>query len=115
MNVHASMETSSSSIVSVGDVRDVVPWMPVQRLLQAPLIQIMPDEAHAACQHEETIQASMLNKLINLCILEGTTGPKHVNKASSNTAIHIQNEVGLLGRGDLLDTKRETQHLVTVK
>merc|ERR1719183_571532 len=100
MVVHLSKATGYSGII--GDVCNIVPWMPVQRLLQAPLIQVMADEAHAACQHEETIQASILNKLIDLCILEGATGPKHVNEAGSNTAIHIQNEVGLFGRGDIL-------------
>merc|ERR1719420_230670 len=112
MIVHVSMETISSVIVSAGDVCDVVPRMPVKGLLQAPLVQVMPDEAHTACQHKKAVQASMVNELIDLCILEGTTGPKHVNEASSNTTVHIQNKVGLLGRCDFLNTKCETQHFV---
>jgi hypothetical protein len=35
------------------DVRDVVPWMSVESLLQALLIHVMTDETDAAAQHEQ--------------------------------------------------------------
>merc|ERR1711904_765764 len=75
----------------------------------------MTNEACAPCQDKQPIQASIFNKLIDLRIFEGTAASKHVNEASSNTTIHVQNEVSLLGRGDLLNTQSKIEHFMLCK
>eukprot|EP00983_Pelagomonas_calceolata_P053483 1143307-Pelagomonas_calceolata.AAC.3 len=44
-------------------VEDIIPWMPVQRLLHPFLVQRMPDEAYAACYHKQRIQVANLHNM----------------------------------------------------
>mmetsp|Transcript_95423 Transcript_95423/g.150198 ORF Transcript_95423/g.150198 Transcript_95423/m.150198 type:complete len:240 (+) Transcript_95423:133-852(+) len=108
--LHAQVITKLHSLSLIcSNVGDIIPRMSVQRLLQALLIQVMPDETSRARQHEETIQATMVDQLINLFVLECSTASKHVNKATRNATIHIQNEVGLFGSCNLLNAQCEIQ------
>mmetsp|Transcript_75013 Transcript_75013/g.117377 ORF Transcript_75013/g.117377 Transcript_75013/m.117377 type:complete len:152 (-) Transcript_75013:2906-3361(-) len=95
--LHAQVITKLHSLSLIcSNVGDIIPRMSVQRLLQALLIQVMPDETSRARQHEETIQATMIDQLIDLFVFEGAATPKHVDEATSNAAIDIQDEICFL-------------------
>lgn len=46
------------------EVRDIIPRVAVQRLLQTLLVQEVADETNATTKHEQAVQAAVLNLLI---------------------------------------------------
>eukprot|EP00047_Mylnosiga_fluctuans_P002395 m.224315 g.224315 ORF g.224315 m.224315 type:complete len:1021 (+) comp11078_c0_seq1:64-3126(+) len=85
------------------EVHNVVPGVSVQTLLQALLVQIVADKAGGPAQHEQAVQAAHLDVLIRLLGREGAALAQEIHKCDSNCAIHIENEVRLLGGRDLLN------------
>merc|ERR1712224_252401 len=73
-------------------VRDVVPWVAVQRLLQAFLINVMPDKADRAPQHEEPVQHPKLDEFVGLFSRESSTITQQVDKAHGDASIHIEDK-----------------------
>jgi len=65
--------------------------MAIQTLLQAFLIQIVPDKANRATQDKQAIQTAICNQLVHFFRGKGTTTAEHVNKANSNAAVDIEN------------------------
>jgi hypothetical protein len=72
-------------------VTNVIPWMAIQSLLQAFLIQVMPNKADRAAQDKEPVQTPILNQLIHFLRAKGTATAKHVDKANGNAAVDIEN------------------------
>jgi hypothetical protein len=73
--------TSSSSSIAIAalvhvalNVRDVIPGVPVQRLFQALLVQIVADEANGPAQYKQAVETAVGNELISLLLCEGTAG-----------------------------------------
>mmetsp|Transcript_70290 Transcript_70290/g.147151 ORF Transcript_70290/g.147151 Transcript_70290/m.147151 type:complete len:242 (+) Transcript_70290:138-863(+) len=84
--------------------------MAVQGLLQAQLIQVVPNEAHGSPQDEESVQASKVHQVVALFPGKGTAGPDHVNEAHGDAAVHVEDQVGALPRRQLLHLQRKVQH-----
>lgn len=76
--------------------------MAVQRLLEPELIQVVADEADRSAQHEEAVEAAEGHEVVALLFREGAAGADHVHEAHGDTAVHVQDQVGPLARGDLL-------------
>jgi len=55
------------------DVSDIVPWVSVQALLQTLLVQEVTNEAHAASQHEQSVQTSNVHVLSGFLNSEAAT------------------------------------------
>lgn len=53
----------------------------------------------------------MVHKFVDLIEFEGTAATHHVDKATSNASVYVQDEVSLLGCGYLLNTKRKLEDL----
>ena len=47
-------------------VRNVVPWMSVQSLLEPLLVKVVTNEAHAAAEHKQCIEGAYLYVLLGL-------------------------------------------------
>lgn len=72
--------------------------------------QIKPtNEANAAAEDKQTVYGTHLD--VFLCLLPGETArvAEHVNKRHSDHSVYVQNQVRLLGSGDLLDLKGVVQ------
>mmetsp|Transcript_45424 Transcript_45424/g.117920 ORF Transcript_45424/g.117920 Transcript_45424/m.117920 type:complete len:402 (+) Transcript_45424:268-1473(+) len=105
----SNREAGSAAAGELLDVRDVVPRVAVQRLLQAQLVQVVADEADGAAEHEEPVQAAEAHQLVALLPREGATGPDHVYEGDGDAAVDVQDKVGALPRRDLLHRQREVQ------
>mmetsp|Transcript_46222 Transcript_46222/g.142974 ORF Transcript_46222/g.142974 Transcript_46222/m.142974 type:complete len:316 (-) Transcript_46222:2415-3362(-) len=91
------------------DVGDVVPGVPVERLLQPELVQVVRDESGGAAEHEEAVQGPERHQVVALFAGEGAARADHVHEGHSDAAVHIQDQVGSLARGELLDGQGEVQ------
>jgi len=76
-------------------VADVVPWVTVQALFQAALIEIMTNKTHATAEDKDAIQHANLNVLIGFLAGEAARRAKQVEKRAGNEAVHIQDQVRL--------------------
>eukprot|EP00443_Scrippsiella_acuminata_P067841 CAMPEP_0115508424 /NCGR_PEP_ID=MMETSP0271-20121206/72294_1 /TAXON_ID=71861 /ORGANISM="Scrippsiella trochoidea, Strain CCMP3099" /LENGTH=71 /DNA_ID=CAMNT_0002938165 /DNA_START=195 /DNA_END=407 /DNA_ORIENTATION=+ len=52
------------------DIRDVIPWMAVERLLKPQLVQVVTDEADGAAQHKQAVEASEGHQVVALLARE---------------------------------------------
>mmetsp|Transcript_71856 Transcript_71856/g.124637 ORF Transcript_71856/g.124637 Transcript_71856/m.124637 type:complete len:218 (-) Transcript_71856:681-1334(-) len=71
----------------------------------------MANEACAACQNEQSVQHTRINKVIDLLILESSTATEHIDEACCNATIYIQDQTCFLGCGNILHTQCKFQHL----
>lgn len=78
------------------DVRDVVPWVAVQRLLQAKLVQMMSDETDGTTKNEKTVKAAETDQIVGLGACERPTRAKHVDEAHGDATIDIQDQIRTL-------------------
>lgn len=85
------------------NIRDVVPRMSVQALLESLLIQEMSDEAHRSAENKYTVQSADLHELVRFFHGEAAAVAQHVDHGETNHAVDVENEIGLLRRRDLLD------------
>mmetsp|Transcript_39488 Transcript_39488/g.53634 ORF Transcript_39488/g.53634 Transcript_39488/m.53634 type:complete len:245 (-) Transcript_39488:1088-1822(-) len=86
--------------------------MAVKPLLQALLVQVMPDEPDAPPEHEEPVEASVRNEVVRLVLREGAAVAEQVHEAHRDAPVDVQDEVAPLPGGDLLDPQRELQNFV---
>ena len=87
-------------------VGDVVPRVSVQALLESLLVEEVADEAQAASEHEYAVEGAALDELVGLLHGEAAAVAQHVDHGDADDAVHVQNEVGLLRRRDLLHLER---------
>lgn len=91
------------------DLRDVVPRVAVEGLLEALLVEEVADEADGASEHEEAVEAAVVDQLVGLLLREGAARAQHVHEAHGDAPVHVEDErVTLLGR-DLLHLLRGTE------
>merc|ERR1719234_504324 len=83
------------------DVADVIPRVPVQPLLEPLLIEEVADEPDATSEHKHSIQRAGLDVRLCLILGEEPTLSQQINKANSNAAVHVEDEIWLLLSGDL--------------
>ena len=55
------------------NITDVVPWVPVQALLEPLLIKEVTDEANTATEDKQTIESSVLNYVLRFIFGEEVT------------------------------------------
>mmetsp|Transcript_98915 Transcript_98915/g.318948 ORF Transcript_98915/g.318948 Transcript_98915/m.318948 type:complete len:414 (+) Transcript_98915:204-1445(+) len=91
------------------DVRDVIPRVPIKRLLQSQLVDVMGDEAGGTAEDEQTVQATEGQEVLNLVGREGAARADHVHEAHGDATVHVQDQVRPLAGGDLLHPTREVQ------
>ena len=85
--------------------------MPVETSAQPLLIQEMGNETDTPAENEETVEDTHLEVVFSLLRGERAAVAHQVNKADSNAAVDVENEVVLLGRCDRLDCKSVVEHL----
>lgn len=79
------------------EVGDVIPGMSVQTSSQTLLVKIMGDQADASSQNEETVKNAHLQVIFGLFWTKGAAVAHKIDKADSNAAVNVENEVVLLG------------------
>jgi len=84
----------------------------VETLLEPLLVQVVAHETSSATQDKETVQGADLHVVLSLVHGEGARAPHQINKADGDAAIHVEDQVLLLGRGDLLHLQGEIQDRV---
>lgn len=57
-------EIGNLAVVFRHNIRNVIPWVPVETLLQPLLIQMMTNEANRATQNKKTINCSNVDVLV---------------------------------------------------
>lgn len=73
--------------------------MPVETSPQPLLVKEMSNQTNASAENEQAVEDTHLQVVLGLFVGEGTTVANQVNKADSNAAVHVEDEVVLLGRG----------------
>ncbi len=76
------------------------------------LIQEMGNQTNGSTQDEETVQNTHAEVILSLLWRERATVAEKVYKADGNTAVHVQDQVVLLGGGDSLDGDGIVEELV---
>ena len=112
IDLHTALITRSTLGQGWEQVGDVVPRMPVQAGAQSLLVQVMGNETDAATEHEQTVQDTHLEVVLGFFWGESTAVPQQVDKADSNTAVNVKDEVVLLGGGYGLDSNGIVKELV---
>jgi hypothetical protein len=77
--------------------------VPVQRLLQALLVQRMPNEADAARQHEQSIEVAHADDVVHLLLAEAAAAVQQVQEECSDASVHVEHKVGGLLQRVLLN------------
>jgi len=91
-------------------VANVVPRVAVERLLEALLVEVVADEADRAAEDKEAVQHTALDVLVRLVAREGARAAEQVYEGAANRAVHVEDEVALLARRQLLDLERVLEH-----
>mmetsp|Transcript_29203 Transcript_29203/g.89337 ORF Transcript_29203/g.89337 Transcript_29203/m.89337 type:complete len:334 (-) Transcript_29203:2531-3532(-) len=92
-----------------GDVGDVVPGVAVEGLLEALLVDVMADEADGAAEDEEAVEDAVGDEFVGFFEGEGAAVSEEVDEADGDAAVHVEDEVGALLRGDLFDGEGEVE------
>eukprot|EP00052_Salpingoeca_macrocollata_P018756 m.154460 g.154460 ORF g.154460 m.154460 type:complete len:427 (-) comp20789_c0_seq1:2231-3511(-) len=87
-------------------VGNVLPRVAVEPLLQAALVNVVAEETGGTTQHKQPVQAANFHILVGLLKSESARLSQQVHKGHCNGAVHVQDQVGLLLGGDLLDLQR---------
>lgn len=69
----------------------------------------LTNEAYTSAKDKETVDGPDFDVLLRLFPREAPAIPEHIDKGTSDNSIDVENEIGLLGRRDLLDFQR-VQH-----
>mmetsp|Transcript_7913 Transcript_7913/g.23316 ORF Transcript_7913/g.23316 Transcript_7913/m.23316 type:complete len:203 (+) Transcript_7913:2218-2826(+) len=80
-------------------IQNVFPGVPVERLLQACLVQCMPDEADAPGQDEETVEVSHSNNVFNLRLGEHGRGVEKIQEQCADATVHVHDQIGRFLQG----------------
>merc|ERR1712014_428869 len=70
----------------------------------------MPNETCTTSQHEEAVQASMINHLVNFFIGKCSRAAEHIHKGHSDTSVHIQDQIRFLARCNCFNSKCEIEN-----
>lgn len=93
-------------------IADVVPWMPVEPLLESFLVEKVSDEPDRAPEDKESIEHARVEVHGRLLRGEASRRPQEVHKGGANRSVYIEDEVRLFSRGELLDLHCIVEHLV---
>lgn len=96
-------ELASLGILFRKNVRDVVPRVAVQALLKPLLIQVVSDESGAATQYEEAVDGADGDVFLGLFRCEAARIAHQIDEGHADDAVDVEDQIGLLGRGDLFD------------
>lgn len=77
--------------------------MAVKTGAQALLVKVVGNETDGATEHEQTVEDAHAHVVLALLGGEGTAVAEEVNKADSDTAVDVEDQVVLLGGGDGLN------------
>ena len=72
----------------------------------------MGNQTNRSAKHEETVESAHLHVVFSLLLVEGAAIPEQINKADSDAAINVEDQVVLLGGGDGLDGNGVVEQLV---
>merc|ERR1719188_2227079 len=92
------------------DVRDVIPWVTVERLLQPQLVKVVANETNGAAQHEQAVEAPERHEVVALLAGECSARADHVHEGHGDATIHVQDEVRALAGCQLLHFQSKVQH-----
>lgn len=92
-------------------VRNVVPRMSVQASAQSLLVEVVRNQTDATAEHEQTVQDTHLQVILNFLGGEGTAVAEEINEANGNATIDIQDEVILLRSGHGLNSDSIVEQL----
>lgn len=111
LNVDLNSRFRPSLLQRREQIRDIIPWVSVQPSAQSLLVQVVRNQTNAAAQNEEPIQHTVPHVVLNLLGRESAAVAHEVNKADRNAAVHVENEVVLLGSRHRLNGNRIFQQL----
>lgn len=112
LDLDTTLGTRSTLREGGKQVGDVVPWVTVQTSAQSLLVQVVGNETNATAQHEQTVQDTHLQVVLGLLGGESARVAEQVNEADRDTAVDVEDEVVLLGRGHRLDGYGIVEQLV---
>ena len=92
-------------------VGDVVPWMPVEASAQPLLVEEVGNQTDAAAEHEQTVEHTHLEIIFGFFGRKGAAVAHEVDKADGDAAVDVEDEVVLLGGGDLFDGESVVKRL----
>jgi len=85
--------------------------MPVETCPQPLLVEEVGNQTDASAKHKETVENTHLKVVLCLLGSESATVADEIDEADGDAAIHVQDEVILLGGRDRLDRKRVIEEL----
>ena len=89
--------------------------MPVQTGPQTLLVKVMRDQTDTPTEHEQAVKDAHVHVVLGFLGAKGTAIPHQIDKADGDAAVHVENEVVLLRRGDGLDGNGVVEHLAARK
>src|SRR5271170_366515 len=105
--LHIDLNTPLITWATLGESReqvgDIVPRMSVQAGTQSLLIQEVGNQTDTTSEYEETVENAHLEVVLGFFGRESTTVAEEINKADSNTAVDVEDQVVLLAGGDSLN------------
>jgi len=67
------------------------------------LVEEVSNETNAATKNEETVKDTHLEVVLSFFVSESTAVAEQIDKANSDAAVDVEDQVVLLGGGDLLN------------
>ena len=86
------------------EVSDIIPRMPIQSSAQSLLVQMMRNQTDATAKHEKTVEHTHVQVVFSLFWGECTAVAKEIHEANGDAAVHVEDQVVLLGGGNGLDS-----------
>jgi hypothetical protein len=104
-NFNSAFGSRGSLVQSWQHVRNIIPWMSVQASPQSLLIKIMCNQTDTAAEYEQSVEDTHLEVVLGLLRRESATVAEQVDKADSNTAVDVKDQVVLLGGRHLFNSQ----------
>ena len=101
-----AVSTKRASLLVKGKNMNVFARVPVQALLEAPLINKVADKADGPAQDKESIERSIFNVHVGFLPRKSAAAPQQVDKAARDAPIDVEDQIGLFPRRDGLDLER---------
>ena len=77
--------------------------MPIEAGPQSLLVQVMRNQSNTSAKNEQAVEYAHVKIVLCLLRREGSTVAQQIDKADSNTAIDVEDQVILLRCGDRFD------------
>jgi hypothetical protein len=91
---HLLHPTQHARLGHIGHVdKDIISGMTVQRCTESLLVKMVSDKPDAAAEHEQAVQRADLDVFIGLFRCKSTAVTQEINKADSNAAVDVENEL----------------------